>query len=102
MTHVPPLLDHMNFRAFGTHVTPACPEPCAPPLAGSWEQPEIDEVLWAMEQPVPGEDGNGTPDSKLFVDIGANVAWFTVNVAARGYTVAAFEGAVDCVCVGLY
>ena len=55
-------------------------------------QDEINEILWAMEQPVPGEDGNGAPNSKLFVDIGANVAWFTVNMAARGYSVAAFEG----------
>ena len=30
--------------------------------------------------------------SGLFVDVGANVGWFTANVAARGYRVAAFEG----------
>lgn len=28
----------------------------------------------------------------LFVDIGANVGWFTLYVASRGYDVAAFEG----------
>ena len=30
--------------------------------------------------------------SSLFLDVGANVGWFTINVAARGYEVAAFEG----------
>lgn len=28
----------------------------------------------------------------LFVDVGANVGWFTLYVASRGYDVAAFEG----------
>ena len=86
-----------------------------------WEKEELDEVFWAMEQPVPGETlgssgGGGGGDSngggggslsgggggsgagsgqgdKLFVDIGANLGWFSVNMAARGYQVAAFEGA---------
>ena len=74
-----------------------------------WEKEELDEVLWAMEHPVPGEalgsssggagsGGSGQGD-KLFVDIGANVGWFSVNMAARGYQVAAFEGAAIRVCV---
>jgi hypothetical protein len=59
---------------------------------GSWEQPEINAVLWAMQQPVPVQPGTMGPGSNLFVDIGANLAWFTLNVASRGYRVAAFEG----------
>ena len=59
---------------------------------GTWEQSEIVEVLWAMRQPVPVQPGTMGPGSNLFVDIGANLAWFTLNVASRGYRVAAFEG----------
>ena len=59
---------------------------------GTLEQPQINEVLWAMQQPVPVQPGTLGPGSDLFVDIGANVAWFTLSVASRGYRVAAFEG----------
>ncbi|GLC36183.1 hypothetical protein PLESTB_001371200 [Pleodorina starrii] len=34
----------------------------------------------------------GASPPPLFVDVGANVGWFAVNAAARGYRVAAFEG----------
>jgi hypothetical protein len=34
---------------------------------------------------------NLTRDEVIFMDIGANVGWFTVNAAAMGYTVFAFE-----------
>jgi len=61
---------------------------------GSWEKPEIDEVLWAMQQPVPIAPGSLSPGPNLFVDIGANLAWFALNVANRGYRVAAFEGEI--------
>ncbi len=46
-----------------------------------------------MEQPLPNQQlsaENSLPP--LFVDIGANVGWFTINMAARGYSVAAYEG----------
>ncbi|PNH12353.1 hypothetical protein TSOC_000719, partial [Tetrabaena socialis] len=118
-----------------------------------WEVDVLEQVLWAMQQPLPrvsygssSSDGDaataaaaaaaadgaaalflasgGAPDRTiknalaadaaaattaaanvrqpstadhphpppLFVDVGANVGWFSVNVAARGYRVAAFEG----------
>lgn len=52
-----------------------------------WEQQEIDQLEWAMSRPLPP----GYEDKKVFVDIGANVGWFTLNMAARGYNVEAFE-----------
>ena len=52
-----------------------------------WEASEINQITWAMEQPLPA----GQPATKLFVDIGANVGWFTINMAAKGYDVEAFE-----------
>ncbi|PNH12343.1 hypothetical protein TSOC_000756, partial [Tetrabaena socialis] len=102
-----------------------------------WEDQVLDQVLWAMQEPLPPPSGGteaapgrtlkattaaaaaaanasahaavdaaaGTlaasarahggeeqPPPPLFVDVGANVGWFSVNVAARGYRVAAFEG----------
>ena len=57
-------------------------------LSGSgWEKPEINQIVWALQQPLP----SGHQDPKLFVDIGANIGWFTLNMAARGYQVEAFE-----------
>ena len=56
--------------------------------AGGWEQPEIEQFLWAMHQTLPPD----APPTDLFVDIGANVGWFTLNIASRGYQVDAFEG----------
>lgn len=61
--------------------------------SGIWENGELSEFLWAMEQPLPDEQQHHVPP--LFVDIGANVGWFTVNMAARGYDVAAYEGVVE-------
>ena len=100
----------------------------------AWEGPDIQNILWAMGQPLPpqaasssqkatglmgrgllsitaivgshnsslntgGSSGNGSAASDksraLFVDIGANIGWFTANVASHGYHVAAFEGEVD-------
>ncbi len=58
---------------------------------GDWESGEINEFLWAMEQPLPNQQ-HPSALPPLFVDIGANVGWFTINMAARGYDVAAFEG----------
>ncbi len=59
----------------------------------TWEKEELTELLWAMEQPLPTQQKRGGPP--LFLDIGANVGWFVINVAARGYDVAAFEGGMS-------
>lgn len=53
-----------------------------------WEGHGLKEILSVLRQPV-----NGTADEDpLFVDIGANVGWFTLGVASQGYRVMAFEG----------
>ncbi|KIZ07659.1 hypothetical protein MNEG_0298 [Monoraphidium neglectum] len=69
---------------------------------GGWEKEEIDEMLWALEAKVPpaGTPVQGKlppartwakPSRPLMVEVGANVGWFTVNAAAAGADVAAFE-----------
>jgi 2-polyprenyl-3-methyl-5-hydroxy-6-metoxy-1,4-benzoquinol methylase len=74
-------------------------------LAGeshSYEKPEVDEVLWALQQNKPQQQqqqqqGAGTAASlmsqPLMVDVGANVGTFLFKVADAGYRVAAFDGA---------
>lgn len=68
---------------------------------GSWEGSEIHHGLWALSQSVPrsgyaasGLDSTAAIAGKgpLFVDVGANVGWFTLSMAARGYETVAFEG----------
>lgn len=58
-----------------------------------WESAEIQEWLWAIRQwkpqPAPAAGSSTRP---LAVDIGANLAWFSLNAAAAGARVAAFEG----------
>jgi FkbM family methyltransferase len=54
---------------------------------GQWQQAEVNQLLWAMRQPLP----DGHPPTNLFVDVGANVGWFSFNLAARGYKVESFE-----------
>ncbi len=56
-------------------------------------------MLYAMRAPVPLREAD-LPSPKLWrpspapfvIDIGANVGWFTLNAAAAGGRVAAFEG----------
>lgn len=64
-----------------------------------WETVEIQEWLWAIRQwqqppaALPAASTNITrPDRPLTVDIGANLGWFSLNAAAAGARVAAFEG----------
>jgi len=64
-----------------------------------WETVEIQEWLWAIRQwqqqpaALPAASTNTTrPDRPLTVDIGANLGWFSLNAAAAGARVAAFEG----------
>ena len=112
-----------------------------------WEEEDINQILWAMEQPLPDDLGGSEQDQLqerlfdrastslsigkgrrmalgmykrrrrtlmpgagappeaakpgstsagsrdgLFVDIGANIGWFSASLASRGYKVAAFEG----------
>lgn len=52
--------------------------------SGTWEKNEIDEMLYAMSH------GSGT-SRPLFVDIGANIGWFSWNAAMHGHRVYAFE-----------
>ncbi|GBF94364.1 hypothetical protein Rsub_06986 [Raphidocelis subcapitata] len=65
-----------------------------------WEAAEIQQMLYAIRAPVPASTSAAdlanpsawkAPASPLFIDIGANVGWFTVNAAAAGARVAAFE-----------
>lgn len=78
----------------------------------NWETPEMNEWLWAIRQwrrpaaaaaagQLPSSNGSSinsssssgaVPDRPLTVDIGANLGWFTLNAAAAGARVAAFEG----------
>lgn len=54
---------------------------------GMWELEELKEIRYALDQPVDGK-----PDADpLFVDVGANVGWFTAVVASWGHRVVAFE-----------
>lgn len=67
--------------------------------AHGWESAEIQEWLWAIRQwkppatPVNGSTATvGDRPRPLTVDIGANLDWFSLNAAAAGARVAAFEG----------
>jgi hypothetical protein len=68
-------------------------------LAGeshSYEKPEVDAVLWALQQYKPKQQQEAGAaalmDQPLMVDVGANVGTFLFKVADAGYRVAAFEG----------
>lgn len=54
---------------------------------GGWERVELAELMQVLAEP---EVKTHTPP--IFVDIGANVGWFSMNVASHGYKVYAFEG----------
>jgi hypothetical protein len=62
--------------------------------SSAWEATEVENVLWALKQPIPQQQQQQgqQPPAPLFVDIGANVGVFSVNAAAAGARVAAFEG----------
>jgi 2-polyprenyl-3-methyl-5-hydroxy-6-metoxy-1,4-benzoquinol methylase len=62
--------------------------------SSTWEATEVENVLWALQQPIPQQQQQQgqQPQAPLFVDIGANVGVFSVNAAAAGARVAAFEG----------
>ncbi len=81
--------------------SPFCQHPIHQAISdsGKWESGVLGNLLWAMEQPLPSRqhrltlsEDEKSPVPPLFMDIGANVGWFTINMAARGYDVAAFEG----------
>jgi FkbM family methyltransferase len=68
-----------------------------------WEQEELNELVWAMIKTLPESlrttsshdpiaDDQAVMSDVLFVDAGANIGWHTLNIAARGYEVLAFEG----------
>lgn len=57
---------------------------------GTWEQGELDNMQHALSIAAAAQ-----PSQKpLFVDVGSNVGWFTLNAANLGARVYAFEGAV--------
>jgi 2-polyprenyl-3-methyl-5-hydroxy-6-metoxy-1,4-benzoquinol methylase len=63
--------------------------------SSSWEATEVEHVLWALQQSIPQQQQQRQQQQQqgpLFVDIGANVGVFSVNAAAAGARVAAFEG----------
>jgi hypothetical protein len=73
-------------------------------LAGdshSYEKPEVDAVLWALQQHKPKQAGGAVPlmQQPLMVDVGANVGTFLFKIADAGYRVAAFEGAARHACL---
>lgn len=57
----------------------------------SWEPEEIDAIIKALKSPPI------TPvfDPPIFVDVGANIGWITLSVAAAGYKVVSFEALPD-------
>lgn len=58
-----------------------------------WEGYELQQLLWALQASLPkGANPTSTFTPALFVDIGANIGAFTLDIAARGYEVIAFEG----------
>ncbi|PNH12344.1 hypothetical protein TSOC_000755 [Tetrabaena socialis] len=65
-------------------------EAAAASLAAGQQQPSAAAANQQPSQPPP----------PLFVDVGANVGWLSVNMAVRGYRVAAFEGMATNVALG--
>jgi hypothetical protein len=61
-----------------------------------WEKAEVREWLWALQQwqkpAAPANSNASLPYRPLAVDIGANLGWFSLQAAAAGARVAAFEG----------
>jgi hypothetical protein len=66
-------------------------------LGKIWERAEVTEWLWALKQwqrpAAPADSNASVPVRPLAVDIGSNLGWFSLQAAAAGARVAAFEGA---------
>ena len=66
---------------------------------GTWEQSELDDVMSTLEKGGQQEVGSAgasaaevpSPRKGLLLDIGANIGWYTLNAAAAGHDVIAFE-----------
>jgi purine-cytosine permease-like protein len=65
-------------------------------------------MLSAMRTPVPETPADMSrptswraPTAPFVIDVGANVGWFTINAAAAGGRVAAFEGKDSASCLPL-
>ncbi len=68
---------------------------------------ETQQMLYAMRAPIPLTDADLSspakwrrPVSPFVIDVGANIGWFTLNAAAAGGRVAAFEGGLHVALVG--
>ena len=59
---------------------------------GSWEQDELDNIQYALT----AANRVLQHQRPLFVDVGANLGWFSMNAANLGARVYAFEGTVEC------
>lgn len=53
---------------------------------GEWETPLVNQIAAKLDQAKAA--GNPSP---LFLDVGSNIGWFTLNMAARGYKVFAVD-----------
>ena len=66
---------------------------------GTWEQSELDDVMSTLEKGGQEEVGSAdasapevpSPRKGVLLDIGANIGWYTLNAAAAGHDVIAFE-----------
>lgn len=73
----------------------------ANPNRRQWEQDEIQQVRYALNKqlPVGAQLTSSSSDvPPLFIDVGANVGVFTLNIAKTGARVYAFEGESNSSC----
>jgi len=60
----------------------------------AWEYKELQAVGTAMEKYMKSKNIND-PSQLTFIDVGAQVGWYAMNIASKGYKVIAFEPFID-------
>jgi tRNA/tmRNA/rRNA uracil-C5-methylase (TrmA/RlmC/RlmD family) len=70
----------------------------ADPKWRQWEQDEIWQVRYALNKQLPAKAQLASSSSDLFIDVGANVGVFTLNIAKTGARVYAFQGESNSSC----